>query len=152
MCCFFFDKRIHFQFVHELVQFQWINAGTEVQIEGLRPIRSRGRGLRLGPQSLSQQPIDDALHGGAGSLPPLLDLDRDIRLDRQCRPHESIIASNYVSILMLRGRRGAPGTSYQRSSHPAAVQATIGSPSQAASGERKRRRAVLDSDHSISIE
>ena len=43
MCCFFFDERIHFQFVHELVQFQWINAGTEVQIEGLRPIRRRGR-------------------------------------------------------------------------------------------------------------
>ena len=43
MCCFFFDERIHVQFVHELVQFQWINAGTEVQIEGLRPIRSRRR-------------------------------------------------------------------------------------------------------------
>ena len=61
MCCFFFDERIHFQFVHELVQFQWINAGTEVQIEGLRPIRRRGRGLRLGPQSLSQQAVDDPL-------------------------------------------------------------------------------------------
>ncbi len=61
MCCFFFDERIHVQFVHELVQFQWINSGTEVQIEGLRPIRRRSWSFRLGPQALPQQAVDDPL-------------------------------------------------------------------------------------------